>query len=78
MRRRARARPEATAHRRWRWLLWRLQGYRCARCGRRLRWPETTLDHVRPTAAGGDDTVSNYQVLCARCNTAKGDAWEED
>ena len=63
-------------HRRWRRLLWDLQGHRCAGCGRHLRWRDTTLDHVRPTAAGGEDTVSNYQVLCGTCNQTKADTWE--
>ena len=31
-----------------------------------------TKDHIIPRAAGGKDTVSNYQTMCSRCNGMKG------
>lgn len=32
-----------------------------------------TKDHIYPRALGGYDDLCNYQVLCERCNTKKGD-----
>ena len=32
-----------------------------------------TLDHPHPRARGGTHNQPNPQVLCRRCNTAKGD-----
>jgi 5-methylcytosine-specific restriction endonuclease McrA len=31
-----------------------------------------TLEHVQPTAQGGDDRLENLAVACARCNREKG------
>lgn len=43
--------------------------YCCQRCGttRHLQ-----IDHIRPVALGGDNEVSNLQVLCEHCNKSKG------
>jgi hypothetical protein len=32
-----------------------------------------TLDHYRPQAAGGDDSLDNLVYACIRCNQYKGD-----
>lgn len=42
----------------------------CARCG---RCGNLTLDHVVPLSKGGAHRLSNLQLLCRECNTAKGD-----
>lgn len=31
-----------------------------------------TVDHVVPLARGGTNDLANLQVLCKRCNSAKG------
>jgi 5-methylcytosine-specific restriction endonuclease McrA len=31
-----------------------------------------TLEHIVPTAQGGDDSPDNLAVACARCNHGKG------
>jgi HNH endonuclease len=50
-------------------------GYRCEYgrapqpvCGYRFH-----LDHIRPTARGGSESLSNRCLACASCNLAKGD-----
>lgn len=32
-----------------------------------------TIDHVIPKSKGGEDELSNFQTMCARCNGLKGD-----
>jgi hypothetical protein len=50
-------------------------GYRCEYC----RAPQPIcgyrfhLDHIRPIAGGGPDSLSNRCLACASCNLAKGD-----
>lgn len=41
----------------------------CVDCGSKER---LTLDHIIPVVEGGRDEISNIQVLCLPCNSAKG------
>jgi 5-methylcytosine-specific restriction endonuclease McrA len=41
----------------------------CQRCGTEER---LTVDHIVPRVLGGDDSLSNLQVLCSHCNSSKG------
>ncbi|MBC8550165.1 MAG: HNH endonuclease [Candidatus Brocadiales bacterium] len=34
-----------------------------------------TKDHIMPRAKGGSDELDNFQPMCAKCNTKKGDTW---
>lgn len=34
-----------------------------------------TKDHIKPRRLGGEDTISNMQVMCKECNEAKGDKY---
>ena len=34
-----------------------------------------TVDHVVPRAAGGQDEMSNYALVCLRCNSRRWWAW---
>lgn len=48
-----------------------------ARDGAECRWCGTTSaltkDHVVPVSAGGENKLSNLQVLCRECNSLKAD-----
>lgn len=37
-----------------------------------------TIDHVKPVSKGGTNTMDNVQILCARCNEAKGNRNSND
>lgn len=50
--------------------VWRRDGQRCVKCGSQER---LELDHIIPVAKGGSNTARNIQLLCERCNRAKGD-----
>jgi 5-methylcytosine-specific restriction endonuclease McrA len=41
----------------------------CQRCGTEEK---LTVDHIVPRVLGGDDNLSNLQVLCQSCNSSKG------
>jgi hypothetical protein len=54
---------------------------RCPVCDRQLQWRESptnkndtfaTVDHIVPASFGGLNTPSNYYVMCAKCNTRRG------
>ena len=77
-----------TIQNRWRFYRWRhrLQipkkmrafiyerdGHQCVKCG---ATEELTLDHIKPWSKGGENTVSNLQTMCRRCNCAKGNRME--
>jgi 5-methylcytosine-specific restriction endonuclease McrA len=46
---------------------------RCAYCGRKLQWHESTLDHFFPRSKGGGMHETNAVLACEPCNVAKGD-----
>jgi hypothetical protein len=49
--------------------VWQRDGGKCRKCGSRRN---LHFDHVIPRSWGGASTVENVQVLCRRCNLAKG------
>jgi 5-methylcytosine-specific restriction enzyme A len=41
----------------------------CQMCGSE---DKLSVDHIVPRVLGGDDNLSNLQVLCSSCNSSKG------
>jgi 5-methylcytosine-specific restriction endonuclease McrA len=48
-------------------------GGRCRHCGRHSDYME--YDHIKPWSKGGSNDASNLQLLCRRCNEAKGNRY---
>lgn len=49
-----------------------LHGDKCPVCGGALDGATCVIEHVIPVAMGGAHGVDNLQLLCQKCNTAKG------
>lgn len=46
----------------------------CQQCGTE---DGLSVDHIVPRSLGGDDSLSNLQVLCGLCNSSKGGRFSE-
>lgn len=46
-------------------------GHKCYLCGE----PYSTIDHVKPLAAGGANLPANLRPACKSCNSKKKDRW---
>lgn len=44
-------------------------GYKCHYCGKQLTRFTATVDHLKPLAEGGDDSLQNLVTACTDCNT---------
>jgi len=44
-------------------------GYKCRRCQKQLTRFTATIDYVRSTAEGGDESAENLLTTCTECNT---------
>ena len=49
------------------------QGGDCAGCGTHFQPQHLTVDHIIAQSKGGTDHIDNLQLLCAHCNSVKGD-----
>jgi 5-methylcytosine-specific restriction endonuclease McrA len=52
-------------------------------CGIEVVWDvdspnQATVDHVVPLSKGGMERLDNMQLMCRRCNQAKGDVYDLD
>ena len=56
------------------------QGGACAICGEQMSRGDgprqMTIDHVMPVSKGGTSVITNLQLACSACNSAKGDAYQ--
>lgn len=43
-------------------------GYRCARCNRRVTWNTGHLAHIIARSKGGSDTLGNTECSCEDCH----------
>jgi len=41
-------------------------------CGVTLTWGNFTIDHIKPYSRGGRTTMTNADLMCRSCNSAKG------
>lgn len=48
-------------------------GYRCCLCGRTAKETKLEVDHKKPVAKGGTDSLNNLWTLCIDCNRGKSD-----
>lgn len=54
-------------------LLWKSdEDRRCTGCRSRLTWTNFTVDHLKPHSKGGRTSLENAALLCASCNSRKG------
>ena len=53
------------------------RGY-CAECRNHYRSKDMQIDHVTPRSKGGGNELANLQLLCAHCNSVKGDGTMDD
>ena len=52
--------------------------HRCELCGVDASLRALEVDHIIPKSLGGPDEIDNYQALCYKCNTNKGNRSEID
>jgi predicted restriction endonuclease len=45
--------------------------YRCRYCQKQLTRFTATLDHVKPVAEGGDNSLDNLMTACLNCDSRK-------
>ena len=53
------------------------QGGDCNGCGTHFQKQRLTVDHIVDRKSGGTDHIENLQLLCAHCNSVKGDRGQE-
>ena len=46
-------------------------GYKCRYCQKQLTRFTATLDHIKPVAEGGDNSLDNLATACLNCNSRK-------
>jgi 5-methylcytosine-specific restriction endonuclease McrA len=67
------AHKRKTISKRLRLLILERDGYRCQLCGRTAKETKLEVDHKKPVAKGGTDSLNNLWTLCIDCNRGKSD-----
>lgn len=49
--------------------VWKRDEGKCVKCGNREK---LEYDHIIPRSKGGSNTIRNIELLCEKCNRAKG------
>ena len=68
---------ELRQYRSYKHTLFGLQEGKCNGCEVLFPFRNMTIDHIRPRSRGGTDDSDNLQLLCAACNSTKGDRTQE-
>jgi len=55
------------------WKIFYKQFGKCPRCGDEKNFAEMTVDHIEPIVKGGLHAAGNFRLVCATCNSEKGD-----
>lgn len=54
-------------------ILWNTTNARkCVTCSKALTWDDFTVDHIKPHSKGGRTQLENAALMCANCNSKKG------
>lgn len=59
---------------RMRFAIYKRDGYRCCKCGRKTN--DLEIDHIMPISKGGKTHPNNLQTLCKKCNQNKSNVIE--
>lgn len=51
--------------------VYNMYGGRCAYCGKEIAMKDMQVDHLKPLAWGGEDTMENMMPACRLCNHYK-------
>lgn len=54
------------------------QSFKCALTGVELQPETAAADHIKPVSKGGENVISNIQILHHKVNTAKGTMTNEE
>ena len=69
---------ELRQYRSYKHTLFGLQEGKCNGCKVLFPFRNMTIDHILPRSRGGSDAPDNLQLLCAACNSTKGNRTQDD